>query len=106
MTLDVSTAPPPALRELIDRYDPEVFEVGRPRARIRLVATGSVSRDVLLGDGDLRLVPADEHQRAYAVLSADPGLGVVRHADAGYDEALSFAQGTELKMPMLDPEPA
>jgi urocanate hydratase len=45
-------------------------------------------------------------ERVRRVLTADPGMGVVRHADAGYDEALSFAQGTELKMPMLDPEPA
>jgi urocanate hydratase len=45
-------------------------------------------------------------ERVRGVLTADPGLGVVRHADAGYDEALSFAGGTELKMPMLDPEPA
>jgi urocanate hydratase len=45
-------------------------------------------------------------ERVRRVLTADPGMGVVRHADAGYDEALSFAEGTELKMPMLDPEPA
>jgi urocanate hydratase len=44
--------------------------------------------------------------RVRRVLTADPGMGVVRHADAGYDEALSFAGGTALKMPMLDPEPA
>jgi urocanate hydratase len=45
-------------------------------------------------------------ERVRRVLTADPGLGVVRHADAGYEEALSFAGGTELNMPMLDPEPA
>jgi urocanate hydratase len=45
-------------------------------------------------------------ERVRRVLVADPGMGVVRHADAGYDEALSFAAGTELTMPMLDPEPA
>jgi urocanate hydratase len=45
-------------------------------------------------------------ERVRRVLVADPGMGVVRHADAGYDEALSFAGGTELNMPMLDPEPA
>ena len=44
--------------------------------------------------------------RVRRVLTADPGLGVVRHADAGYDEALSFAEKADLKMPMLDPEPA
>jgi urocanate hydratase len=43
-------------------------------------------------------------ERVRRVLVADPGLGVVRHADAGYDEAIEFAQGSDLRMPMLDPE--
>jgi urocanate hydratase len=42
--------------------------------------------------------------RIRRVLQADPGLGVVRHADAGYDEAVSFAVENGLSMPMLDPE--
>ncbi len=45
-------------------------------------------------------------ERVRRVLTADPGLGVVRHADAGYEEALSFAADAGLQMPMLDPEPA
>jgi urocanate hydratase len=45
-------------------------------------------------------------ERVRRVLTADPGLGVVRHADAGYEQALSFAAETMLQMPMLDPEPA
>jgi urocanate hydratase len=40
------------------------------------------------------------------VLTADPGLGVVRHADAGYEEAIRCAERSSLKMPMLDPEAA
>jgi urocanate hydratase len=42
--------------------------------------------------------------RVRRVLQADPGLGVVRHADAGYDEAVAFAIEHGLSMPMLDPE--
>ena len=38
-------------------------------------------------------------------LTADPGLGVVRHADAGYPEALATAERSGIRMPMLDPEP-
>ena len=38
-------------------------------------------------------------------LTADPGLGVVRHADAGYPEALDAARSHGIRMPMLDPEP-
>jgi urocanate hydratase len=33
-------------------------------------------------------------------------LGVLRHADAGYDEAIAAAEASDLRMPMLDPEPA
>jgi urocanate hydratase len=33
------------------------------------------------------------------VLTNDPALGVLRHADAGYEEALAFARGRGLKMP-------
>jgi urocanate hydratase len=42
--------------------------------------------------------------RVRRVLRADPGLGVVRHADAGYEEAVAFAVESGLSMPMLDPE--
>jgi len=44
-------------------------------------------------------------ERLRRVLTADPGLGVIRHADAGYEQAVEFAQESGLKMPMLDPEP-
>jgi urocanate hydratase len=43
-------------------------------------------------------------ERVRRVLTADPGLGVVRHADAGYDQAVAFAEQSGLRMPMLDPE--
>jgi urocanate hydratase len=42
-------------------------------------------------------------ERVRRVLTADPGLGVVRHADAGYEQAIAFAQDAGLRMPMLDP---
>ena len=44
-------------------------------------------------------------ERVARTLTADPGLGVVRHADAGYELALETARDAELSMPMLDPEP-
>jgi urocanate hydratase len=43
-------------------------------------------------------------ERVRRVLTADPGLGVVRHADAGYEQAVSFAVDSGVRMPMLDPE--
>ncbi|HEY5187548.1 MAG TPA: urocanate hydratase [Solirubrobacteraceae bacterium] len=44
-------------------------------------------------------------ERVRRTLTADPGLGVVRHADAGYPEALDAARRHGIRMPMLDPEP-
>ncbi|MFQ5926837.1 MAG: urocanate hydratase, partial [Terriglobia bacterium] len=43
-------------------------------------------------------------QRIECVLTNDPGIGIARHADAGYPEALSFARKKRLKLPMLKDE--
>ena len=40
-------------------------------------------------------------KRLERVLTVDPGLGVVRHADAGYDQAISAAKRHGIKIPML-----
>jgi urocanate hydratase len=40
-------------------------------------------------------------QRLERVLTTDPGMGVVRHADAGYPEAIAAAKRHGIKMPML-----
>jgi urocanate hydratase len=40
-------------------------------------------------------------KRLERVLTSDPGMGVVRHADAGYPEAIEFAKKMGVKMPML-----
>jgi urocanate hydratase len=39
--------------------------------------------------------------RIERVLTTDPGTGIVRHADAGYEEAIAAARHHRLKMPML-----
>jgi urocanate hydratase len=41
-------------------------------------------------------------KRAMRVLTTDPGLGVVRHADAGYETAKKVAREKGIKMPMLE----
>src|SRR2546429_55706 len=41
-------------------------------------------------------------QRLNRVLTNDPGLGVARHADAGYEEARQTAREKGVKIPMLD----
>ena len=40
-------------------------------------------------------------RRLERVLTTDPGLGVVRHADAGYETAIAAARRHGIKMPML-----
>ena len=39
--------------------------------------------------------------RIERVLTTDPGTGIVRHADAGYEQAIAAARHHQLKMPML-----
>lgn len=40
--------------------------------------------------------------RLQRVLTTDPGMGVIRHADAGYDEALRFAKKHGVRIPMQE----
>src|SRR5512143_1796793 len=39
--------------------------------------------------------------RLERVLTSDPGMGVVRHVDAGYPQAIAFARKTGVKIPMM-----
>lgn len=41
-------------------------------------------------------------QKLQRVLTNDPGMGVIRHVDAGYDEAISVAREKHVHVPMLD----
>jgi urocanate hydratase len=41
-------------------------------------------------------------RRLERVLTTDPGLGVARHVDAGYKEAVDFARTRGIKIPMLE----
>ena len=43
-------------------------------------------------------------KRIERVLTNDPGIGVARHVDAGYEEAESFASKAGVKIPMSDRE--
>jgi urocanate hydratase len=36
------------------------------------------------------------------VLTTDPGLGVLRHADAGYERAVRVARERGVRVPMLE----
>ena len=52
---------------------------------------------VIVADGS-----ADADRRLERVLTCDPGLGVVRHADAGYPEAIEMAGRQGLRIPMRE----
>ncbi|GFN31414.1 urocanate hydratase [Paenibacillus xylaniclasticus] len=43
----------------------------------------------------------DAEERLSRVLTSDPGMGVVRHADAGYELAIETAKARGVRMPML-----
>jgi urocanate hydratase len=46
---------------------------------------------------------ADGALRLERVLTNDPGTGVMRHADAGYDRAVEVARERGVRLPMLEP---
>ena len=39
-------------------------------------------------------------RRIERVLTTDPGMGIIRHADAGYETAIDFAEKNDVKVPM------
>ena len=41
-------------------------------------------------------------ERLQRVLTTDPGSGIMRHADAGYEKAIAYAKEKNIKIPMLD----
>jgi urocanate hydratase len=51
---------------------------------------------VIVADGTLAAA-----RRLERVLTVDPGMGVARHADAGYPEAIAAARKNGIKIPML-----
>jgi urocanate hydratase len=52
---------------------------------------------VIVADGT-----AEAARRLERVLTTDPGMGIVRHADAGYPEAIEAARRHGIRLPMLD----
>jgi len=51
---------------------------------------------VIVADGT-----SEAAERLSRVLTNDPGTGVMRHVDAGYEEALECARERGVKIPML-----
>ena len=63
----------------------------------RPARAGSRSTTVLVADGTPEM-----RERIERVLTNDPGIGVARHADAGYEEALETARKQGIRLPMLE----
>jgi urocanate hydratase len=51
---------------------------------------------VVIADGT-----KEAEDRIERVFTTDPGIGIVRHADAGYEKAIEIAKMSGIKMPML-----
>ena len=56
---------------------------------------------VLVADGS-----SDADRRIGRVLNNDPGIGVARHADAGYPESIAVARDARFQIPGLRPAPS
>ena len=52
---------------------------------------------VIVADGS-----AEADEKLQRVLTCDPGMGVVRHADAGYPEAIAAAERHGIRVPMRE----
>ncbi|WP_318508897.1 urocanate hydratase [Bacillus sp. T3] len=52
---------------------------------------------VIVADGTL-----EAEKRLERVLTTDPGMGIARHVDAGYQEAIDFARKHKLNIPMMN----
>ena len=52
------------------------------------------SGQVIVADGSVEI-----DERIKKVLTNDPGLGVVRHADAGYNDAIKNAESWSIDIP-------
>jgi pimeloyl-ACP methyl ester carboxylesterase len=65
------TAPAEAIGALADRFDPDVIDLPRGRARVRLEVTGGSACDALIGGRRLRLRNADDGAEPDSILSAD-----------------------------------
>jgi urocanate hydratase len=50
---------------------------------------------VVVADGS-----ENSKRRLERVLTSDPGMGVLRHVDAGYSRAIDFAQENKIRIPM------
>ena len=85
-------APPRSLERLVERFDPELFDAPRGRARIRVSSGDGASWDAVYRRGELRLEPARPELEPDALLGADEATWrrIGRDLRGGLD---AFGQG-------------
>jgi len=66
------TAPADAIAALADRFDPDVLDLRRGRARVRLEVAKGRACDAVISGRRVRLCEADESAQPDATLTADP----------------------------------
>jgi pimeloyl-ACP methyl ester carboxylesterase len=78
--------PPPALIDLVERFDPDVIDVPSGRARIRLIVDGGGEWDAVIESHRISIQEPTEEQPD-AVLSADPATWerIARDVRGGMD---------------------
>ena len=81
------------------QVNPQQAQASSPRGEVGFTAMGifsnNDSRELTVADGtDLGA------QKLERVLTNDPGTGVMRHADAGYDRAIGVASERGVRIPM------
>jgi urocanate hydratase len=55
---------------------------------------------VVVADGS-----EEADRRLERVLTSDPGTGIIRHADAGYEAAIEVANRKNVRIPMRERDP-
>jgi pimeloyl-ACP methyl ester carboxylesterase len=79
-----------AIERLVARFDPAVFDVGRPSARIRVEDGGPGPRDVVIEDGQARLEPIRHSPDATLTADAETWNQIAEDVRGGME---AFRQG-------------
>ena len=87
----------PILNALLNAVSRRHLGVGPSRRRRRAWATRIHAGMVIVADGT-----PEAARRLERVLTTDPGMGVMRHVDAGYERAKDVARERGVRIPLLD----
>jgi pimeloyl-ACP methyl ester carboxylesterase len=78
-----ATRSAPALKQLVGRYDPALFDLGRPHARLRIEGFGRQPHDVVIEDGRARLEPPNGNPDAELIADEKTWRAIVQDLREG-----------------------